>query len=147
MAGKNEQHQGYQKFASAQFYENLTKEQYSGKLSRGINALSASRDTLNPMLNAKTLKDRLTAIEYYKYQHGVEHARWPHFFMTNCARHLNRYKFNYGIKAFGAYVVYREYSNYRRIENTQFTSIEQQAENLGGIFFSSVALTAVCLLI
>jgi hypothetical protein len=28
--GKNEKIDGYQKFASAQFYENLTREQYAG---------------------------------------------------------------------------------------------------------------------
>lgn len=39
--------------------ENLTKEQYTGVVPTKFNALSASRDTLNPLLNAKLLKDRL----------------------------------------------------------------------------------------
>ena len=51
--------------------ENLTKEQYSGVIPTKLNALSASRDTLNPLLNAKLLKDRLAAIEHYKMQHGI----------------------------------------------------------------------------
>ena len=56
IAGKNEHSGGYQKFATAQFYENLTAEQYSGVVPRQINALSVSKDTLNPMLNANVLK-------------------------------------------------------------------------------------------
>ena len=48
------------------FVENLTSEQYTGVLPRQINALSVSRDTLNPLLNTNILKQRLTAIDYYK---------------------------------------------------------------------------------
>ena len=61
------------------YIENLTKEQYTGVIPTKLNALSASRDTLNPLLNAKLLKDRLEAIEHYKYQHGIKYARWPHY--------------------------------------------------------------------
>ena len=46
--------------------ENLTKEQYSGLVPTKLNGLSASRDTLNPLLNAKLLKQRLAAIEHYQ---------------------------------------------------------------------------------
>ena len=47
--------------------ENLTSEQYSGVVPRQINALSVSRDTLNPLLNTTILKQRLNMIEHYKH--------------------------------------------------------------------------------
>ena len=92
--------------------ENLTKEQYSGNYRRSINVLSASRDTLNPKLNLETLKSRLWVIDHYRYLHGVEHAHWPHFFMKNLGRHLNKYKFNYLVKTFFVYNFVREIRNY-----------------------------------
>ena len=90
------------------YLENLTNEQYSGIVPRGINALSASRDTLNPLLNTTVLKNRLADIEMYKNLHGEKYARWPAYFMANTGRHLWKYKFNYAVKGFAAYLVYRE---------------------------------------
>ena len=90
------------------YLENLTNEQYSGIVPRSINALSASRDTLNPLLNTTVLKQRLADIEKYKYLHGEKYARWPAYFMANTGRHLWKYKFNYAVKGFAAYLVYRE---------------------------------------
>jgi hypothetical protein len=61
--------------------ENLTKEQYSGNYRSKLPMLNASRDTLNPVLNAETLKNRLWVIEHYRTLHGIEHAYWPHYLM------------------------------------------------------------------
>ena len=88
--------------------ENLTKEQYSGLVPTKLNGLSASRDTLNPLLNAKLLKQRLAAIEHYQMQHGIQYARWPHFFLSRVGSHMYKYKFNYALKGFAAYLLYRE---------------------------------------
>ena len=96
--------------------ENLTKEQYTGLVNRerpGI--LSTSRDTLNPLLNTETLKNRLAVIEHYKYLHGVEHAHWPHFAMSRLGRHLMKYKFNYAVKSFALYMVYRDIALFRHM--------------------------------
>ena len=38
---------------------------------RQMNALSVSKDTLNPLLNTTILKQRLSAIEYYNTIHGA----------------------------------------------------------------------------
>ena len=43
----------------------MTSEQYTGVMPRQINALSVSKDTLNPLLNTTILKQRLAAIDYY----------------------------------------------------------------------------------
>jgi hypothetical protein len=83
--------------------ENLTKEQYSGNYRSKLPMLNASRDTLNPVLNAETLKNRLWVIEHYRTLHGIEHAYWPHYLMRNAGSHLWKYKFNYGIKGFFIY--------------------------------------------
>jgi len=116
VAGKNQHNSGYQKFASAQFFENLTKEQYSGEFRPRITGLSISRDSLNPLLNAQILKERLALIEHYKAANGGHmFHHWPYYFMKNMGTHMNRYKFNYGLKAFAAYVVYRDLQNWQHM--------------------------------
>jgi len=93
--------------------DNLTKEQYTGVVKRPSSFLSASRDTLNPRLNTETLKNRLRVIEHFKTINGVELAHWPHFALTRFGKHLYRYKFNYAIKGFAAYLIYRDYARYQ----------------------------------
>ncbi len=83
---------------------------------RPAGILSASRDTLNPLLNTTTLKNRLADIQHYKYINGVEFAHWPHYVLTRLARHTYRYKFNYAIKGFAGYLVYRDYATYRQLK-------------------------------
>ena len=101
--------------------ENLTSEQYTGVVPRQINALSVSRDTLNPLLNTNVLKRRLSAIEYYNTLHGA-HANWPHHWMARTAGNLWKYKVNLAVKGFAAYMVYREVQNYRNLnEKTLMT--------------------------
>lgn len=100
-AGKNEQEGGYQKFATGQFYENLTREQYLG--SRQTSLLSAHRDVLNPAMNLEILKHRLERIHHYKYRFGADHTFWVHAVLRNGSTHLYRYKFNYLFKAYLAY--------------------------------------------
>lgn len=126
IAGKNEQVGGLQKFRQAQFYENLTKEQYTGVVPRKLNIFSASRDTMNPYLNTQRLKNRLEAIEHYRHKHGQLYARWPHFAMQRLGNHLFRYKVNYGIKAFAAYLAYQEYAEYRHL--SQMTIMTHDSE-------------------
>ena len=64
-------HQQHHKADLQLSIENLTSEQYTGVMPRQINALSVSKDTLNPLLNTTILKQRLSAIEYYNTLHGV----------------------------------------------------------------------------
>ena len=100
----------------------MTKEQYTGVVPTKINALSASRDTLNPLLNAEILKKRLALIEHYKMQHGIQYARWPHFYLGRVGQHLYKYKFNYALKGFAAYLLYRDVQNYRYWNETAVLS-------------------------
>ena len=67
-----------------------------------------------------TLKNRLWVANYYRYLHGVEFAHWPHFVMQKSARQLNKYKFNYAVKAFFAYTVYREVQAFRHNNRISF---------------------------
>ena len=103
----------------------MTSEQYSGIVPRSYNALSSSRDALNPLLNTTVLKNRLADIEKYKYLHGVKYARWPHFLMANTSRHLWKYKFNYAVKGFAAYVVLREIQQYQNLKEKSIMTLEQ----------------------
>ena len=87
-----------------------------------MNALSVSRDTLTPLLNTAILKERLADIEFFKYRYGVEISRWPHFALGRLGRHLYKYKFNYGVKAFAAYIVYNDMVHYRHMRSQVFLS-------------------------
>ena len=91
---------------------------------RQINALSVSRDTLNPLLNTNILKQRLIAIEHYKHLNGELYARWPHFWMGRTASSLWKYKFNLAVKGFAAYMIYREVSNYNNLFNKTVMTFE-----------------------
>lgn len=74
---------------------------------------------MNPLLNAQVLKERLALIEHYKHANGGhKFAHWPYYFARSAGGHLNRYKFNYGIKAFAAYVVYRDLQNIQHLSKT-----------------------------
>jgi hypothetical protein len=35
-------------------------------------------------------------------------AHWPHFAMNRFANHVMRFKYNYAIKGFAAYLIYRD---------------------------------------
>lgn len=86
--------------------------------------MSASRDTLNPKLNTANLQHRLELINYYKYRNGVEMANWPHFAMKRLINHTMRYKFNYAIKGFAAYLMYRDIAQYRHMKATSYLSYQ-----------------------
>ena len=105
---------------SLTFVENLTKEQYSGNYRDNLTLRSSSRDALNPAMNLETLKNRLWVSEHYRLLHGVEHAYWPHYVMRNVGGHMWKFKFNYAVKAFFAYQVYREVQNYRYMNSVAF---------------------------
>ena len=79
-----------------------------------MQVISHSRDTLNPLLNTDRLRTRLDAIELYRHRHGELYARWPHFVMTRMGQHLYRYKFNYAVKGFAAFLVFQEYQEYKQ---------------------------------
>ncbi len=114
---------------------------------RQVNALSVSRDTLNPLLNTTILKQRLAAIDYYKTLHGVQYARWPHFWMANTASRLYKYKFNLAIKGVAAYMVYREVQNYRNLNAKTVMTFQQSFGGFAAIGASSAVFGTICALI
>ena len=85
---------------------------------------NVSRDTLNPALNLENLKARLAAVEYYRNRHGHRYMYWPHYVIGNMGRNLYKYKFNYAVKGFLVYTLYREIRNYNHLCNTTFMSVE-----------------------
>ena len=114
---------------------------------RSINALSASRDTLNPLLNTTILKNRLADIEHYKYLHGEKYARWPAYFMANVGRHLWKYKFNYAVKGFAAYLVYREIQQQNNLKEKSILTLEQSSIGMFRIGGQGAMFVAICCLI
>ena len=126
------------------FAENLTSEQYQGVVPRQVNALSVSRDTLNPLLNTTILKNRLAAIEYYNMLHGPKYARWPHYFMAQTASKLWKYKFNLAVKGAAAYMLYREIDNYRNLNEKTVMTFQQSFGSFGSIGAHTALFVGVC---
>lgn len=126
--------------------ENLTKEQYAGQYRPKLSIFSSSKDALNPSLNAEKLKNRLFVIDHYKYRYGVNHTYWVHSALAKSANKLNKYKFNYALKAFLAYNVYSKYKNYKFMDDMTFMSDTQRGEHYANVAFGSAAFTAACLL-
>ena len=127
--------------------ENLTREQFTGVAKRRHGVLSASRDTLNPLLNTETLKNRLAVIEHYKYRHGVEHAHWPHFAMKRLFNHVNKFKVNYAVKGFAAYLVYRDVAQWQHMRSRAFLTYEAEAMQVGTTMAHTGLFLGICALI
>lgn len=109
--------------------------------------MNSSRESLNPAVNLETLKNRLWVAEHYRLLHGVEHAYWPHYTMRNVGGHLFKYKFNYAVKAFFVYQLYREVQNFRYVNSVSFLSTDQQFSHLTNIAWTGFLASAVALLI
>ena len=135
------------KNSSLKRLENLTKEQYSGEYRNKLLNINASRDTLNPSANLETLKNRLWVTEYYRLLHGVEHAYWPHYTLRNVGADLNKYKFNYLVKAFFVYQCYRDVQHFRYRNNVSFLRSDEQFGHIAQIAWTGFLASAVCLLI
>lgn len=114
---------------------------------RNVNSLSVSRDSLNPQLNAAILKQRLEEIEFYKYRFGVQIHRWPHFAMQRVAKHVYKFKGNYLVKGFAAYMVYSDIQHYRYMRTQAFLSYEQDAQLVAPIIVHSAFFAGLCLMI
>ena len=114
---------------------------------RNIGGLSHSRDTLNPLLNAEVLKERLRQIEHYKYQHGVQYARWPHYALTRLGSHLYKYKANYALKGFAAYLLYRDVQNYRYWNEKVILTYQNYGQIGGEMAVKAGAFAALCALL
>jgi hypothetical protein len=127
--------------------ENLTKEQFSGEYRNKLANINASRDSLNPAINLETLKNRLWVTEHYRLLHGVEHAYWPHYALRNVGLHLNKYKFNYLVKAFFVYQCYRDVQHYRYRNSVSFMKSDEQAAQLAQIAWTGFLTGAAFLLI
>lgn len=129
--------------------ENLTKEKYNTHqvVNRSASALSVSRDTLNPSLNHKILKERLADIEHYNYRLGVKAAHWPHYVMMNASKHLYKFKFNYALKGFAAYMLYSEVQYYRHMQTQVFLSYQQEGQLSANVLARGAIFGGLCLLI
>ena len=145
--GKNETSDGYQKFASAQFYENLSSEQYAGAYRPKLTIFSATRDALNPQVNTTKLRNRLWLIDHYRYRYGAQHTFWLHAAMKGLGTKLWKYKFNLGAKACAGYLIYNSYSTYSIANEQTFLSDKQKALYYGNGIIYTAGFTGLCLII
>ena len=123
------QTEGHDKFIQGQYYENLTREQYSRNFRTDLKYLSPARDALNPKMNLELLKQRLAQMERIEAQIPAKYRFWPRHLMDKYGAHLNKYKFNYLVKAFLAYNLYREFMNANHLHRVSFLTFSQQMES------------------
>ena len=138
------------KLQKAKFYQNLTKEQYTGTDSAAnstVSMLSVSRDSLNPKLNAQTLQRRLAVIEHYRYRFGVEQAHWPHFMMGRTFNALWKYKFNYAVKGMAALALFSAVQDFRNVNSKAFLTYDQAAVYHMKIATQAAVFAGVCAII
>jgi len=112
-----------------------------------MQSLSVSRDTLNPLLNTAVLKQRLADIERYKYRNGVEIHRWPHFLLGRMGKHLYKYKFNHGVKAFAAYIVYNDIQHWKHMQSQVFLTYQQEGELVYNTTIHTAMFFGLCAMI
>ena len=48
--------------------------------------------------------------------------------MTRLATHVMKYKFNYAVKGFAAYIVYRDIAHYNYLSQRSFLTIQKSSE-------------------
>jgi hypothetical protein len=112
-----------------------------------LSIFNSSRDALNPFVNAETLRNRLWVIDHYRFRYGAAHTYWVHTFLSKTFTRVNRYKFNYLLKAFLAYNIYSRYQTYKYVDDMTFMSENQRGMYRGPIVAGVGAFGAVCLLI
>lgn len=127
--------------------ENLTSEQYAGAYRPKLTLLSATRDALNPQVNTAKLRNRLWVIDHYRYRYGAQHTFWLHTFMKNQGARLWKYKFNYGVKALAAFMIYNSYQSYNEADGTRLLTATEQGMYRANILVSAAAATGIYLII
>jgi hypothetical protein len=98
-------------------------------------------------VNAETLRNRLWVIDHYRFRYGAAHTYWVHTFLSRALNNVNKYKFNYLLKAFLTYNVYSRYQTYKYVDDMTFMTENQRGMHRGPIFVSAATLGVVCLLI
>lgn len=102
---------------------------------------------MNPLLNAELLKQRLTQIEHYKYQHGIQYARWPHYALSRLGSNLYKYKFSYALKGFAVYLIYRDVQNIRYWNEKVVLSYQNYGQMCSEVAVKAGGFAALCLLL
>ena len=95
--------------------------------------MSPHRDTLNPKMNLVNLHERLRMIEHYKALRTPELLHWPHYAIGKYASHINKYKFNYALKAFLVYNLVSEVNNMRYQHKNFLVPFADQATHFTSI--------------
>ena len=99
------------------------------------------------MVNTETLRNRLWVIDHCKYRYGANHTFWVHNVLGKTFRHLNKYKFNYGVKAFMLYATVAQYKNYYYVREMSLLSDYQRAAYWRQIELTTAGFVASCVLI
>ena len=98
-AAQNEKGHGYESYLRAQYYENLTKGQYSGEQRPRLSSyFDVSRDSLNPQINLNLLRQRLRTIEMYKNRTTPQQRYWVRYVLENLGARASKYRYNYLLK-------------------------------------------------
>lgn len=67
--------------------------------------------------------------------------------MGRLGRHMMRYKFNYAIKGFAAYLVYRDIAQRRHMKKTTYVTVQQESMMMGSTFLHGGIFLGLCAII
>jgi len=67
--------------------------------------------------------------------------------MRRVVNHALKYKFNYAVKGFAAYLVYRDFANYQHAKETRFLTIQDEGKQVAKIITQSAVFFGICSLI
>lgn len=81
-----------------------------------------TRDVLNPKLNAETLRQRLTAIDHFKYRYDPKYTYWLHYVLRNMYKDVKIHKFKYATQGVLLYMIYNQVQTYNKVDSQNFLS-------------------------
>ena len=102
---------------------------------------------MNPQVNTEKLRHRLWLIDHYKYRYGAQHTYWVNAAMRKYGSQLWKYKFNYGLKAAGAVMVWNRYQYYQKQDEERFLTDTERYELAGYTSAYAIGLAGLCCII
>jgi hypothetical protein len=67
--------------------------------------------------------------------------------MRRVANHAMKYKFNYAVKGFAVYLVYRDLADYQHMKETSFMTMQSESQKVAKIMTQSAVLAGICCMI
>ena len=137
----------YERYMTAKYYKNLTESQYStSKVGRYTDS-ALKRETLNPAVNLKRLRDRIATTEAIAKRYTLIQKDWLRLALERVGGQVWKYKFNYIAKFVLLYKAYHEICNYRYLKShTVLPGEEDMAHFFSCMQWSGISIATFLLI-